>query len=160
MRSCSAGRCAINHCPECGAPRAADDSCRERFDRCLAREFSDPAYGAVHHLTVAAYVLQHPSRLSRPGWLAMRDLLSRFLREGVAPAEVVSAGRRDASLVFGAGRSWRFTSGSAVELPAGFAWTQTIPDAADEPSDAYGAAITGWAGAVLEDALRLEPPTV
>lgn len=147
---------ATTNCPECGAPRTEDDGCRDRFDRCLVREFTDPAYGTVHHLTVAAFMLQHPSRLSRPGWLAMRDLLGRFLRDGVSPAEVVAAGRRDASLVFGAGRSWRLTGGPPVVLPAGFAWTQTIPDTADAPPDAYAAAITGWAEAVLGDALEWE----
>ncbi len=33
---------------------------QEAFELLLAREFEDPEYFAVHHLTVAAYRLQHP----------------------------------------------------------------------------------------------------
>jgi hypothetical protein len=59
------------NCPECGAPNAA---CATRFDECLVLEFSNAGYGAVHHLTVAAYMLQHSSKLTREGWLHMRGL--------------------------------------------------------------------------------------
>jgi hypothetical protein len=41
-------------CELCGAVR-----CAEIFDRCLAKEFEDAAFFAVHHLTVPAYALQH-----------------------------------------------------------------------------------------------------
>ena len=40
--------------------RCSDPACAEAFDLALAREFSDPAYFAVHQLTVAAYRLEHP----------------------------------------------------------------------------------------------------
>lgn len=33
---------------------------REAFELLLAREFEDPEHFAVHHLTVAAYQLEHP----------------------------------------------------------------------------------------------------
>ena len=35
-------------------------SCWELFHEVLALEYSDPAYGAVHLLTVDAHALQHP----------------------------------------------------------------------------------------------------
>ena len=38
----------------------ASVSCWERFGRLLAREFQDPAYFAVHQVTVDAYAAQHP----------------------------------------------------------------------------------------------------
>jgi hypothetical protein len=40
------------NCPECGAP---DNNCETRYHECLVKEFTDADYGAVHHLTVAAY---------------------------------------------------------------------------------------------------------
>lgn len=40
--------------------RCSDTACADAFDLVLAREFSDPAYFAVHQLTVAAYRLEHP----------------------------------------------------------------------------------------------------
>lgn len=41
-------------CDWCGGP-----ACRQRYDDCLALEFSDVRYGVVHHLTAHAYALQH-----------------------------------------------------------------------------------------------------
>lgn len=41
-------------CPSCGAL-----DCEASFHACLAADFSDPAYGRVHHLVVPAYGLQH-----------------------------------------------------------------------------------------------------
>ena len=71
------------NCPECGAQ---DNACEARFHECLALEFSDAAYSAVHHLTVAAYMLQHSSKLTRDGWLHERNLLREFLVENKPPA--------------------------------------------------------------------------
>ena len=53
-------------CPDCGAPVGEGGSCRELFDHLLAYEYESPAsFGAAHHLTVAAYFLQHPRGYSR-----------------------------------------------------------------------------------------------
>ncbi|WP_108668590.1 DUF5946 family protein [Euzebya rosea] len=41
-------------CPHCGGPE-----CETRFHACLEQDYSDPGYGAVHHLVVGAYMLQH-----------------------------------------------------------------------------------------------------
>ncbi len=54
---------AVNDCPGCGSgtgPLVPSPACRARFEEVLRREFSDPAWFAPHHLTVAAYRLQHP----------------------------------------------------------------------------------------------------
>ncbi len=49
-----------NKCPECGAELPPGERCEERFNLCLALEYENPAaYGRVHHLTVACYMLQH-----------------------------------------------------------------------------------------------------
>lgn len=59
--SSSSASDSIGACPLCGAPGAGGlDGCLERFGTLGAREFSDPAYFAVHRLTVDAYCLQHP----------------------------------------------------------------------------------------------------
>lgn len=53
-------------CPDCGAQIADGETCRMLFDQLLAHEYTFPeAFGAVHHLTVAAYSLQHPRGYSR-----------------------------------------------------------------------------------------------
>lgn len=63
-------------CPGCGAQfpdtdgpthRYLDASpgCWAAYGEVLAREYSDPAYMKVHHLTVDAYSVQHPGTPSR-----------------------------------------------------------------------------------------------
>ena len=68
-------------CPECGAPA---QSCETRYHECLVKEFSEPGYGAVHHLTVATYMLQHSSKLTKEGWLYRARIIERICgrREG------------------------------------------------------------------------------
>ena len=49
-------------CAGCGAVLPGDSGgCRRLFEEMLAKEYSDPAYGAVHMLCVDAYSLQHPA---------------------------------------------------------------------------------------------------
>ncbi len=71
------------NCPECGAP---DNDCETRYHECLVKEFTDADYGAVHHLTVAAYMLQHSSKLTKEGWLFERNLLKEFLIDHKSPS--------------------------------------------------------------------------
>jgi hypothetical protein len=71
---------------ECGEP--AVSRCRAAFDAALAAEFGDPEYFAVHHLTVAAYQVQHPRTYPLRGAF---EVLRRFVDEGVAPSQM----RRD-----------------------------------------------------------------
>ena len=80
----------IMDCPECGAP---DLLCKTRFDEFLVLEFTDTGYGAVHHLTVTAYMLQHSSQLTREGWLHERELLREFIIENKPPAFIHDAAR-------------------------------------------------------------------
>jgi hypothetical protein len=79
----------------------SDSLCKERFDEFLMLEFTDAGYGSVHHLTVAAYMLQHSSKLTREGWLHERELLKKFLVENKPPAfirqqnkDLVDSGKR------------------------------------------------------------------
>ncbi len=47
-------------CSRCGAVAPDGQAgCRRLFEEVLALEYSDPAYGAVHLLTVDAHALQH-----------------------------------------------------------------------------------------------------
>jgi hypothetical protein len=135
-------------CPECRATWMVDAECAERFHHFLALEFGDPAYGAVHHLTVPAYMLQHPSQLSGAGWEAMRALLWQFVHGGVSPAEV-RASKHDE--LDSGNRAWSFRQGPRITLPEGFAWSRTVMDVPDESAAAYREGIEAWARQVLED---------
>ncbi len=140
-------------CPECGAAWQRADACTARFHHFLALEFERPAYGAVHHLTVIAYMLQHPSHLSRRGWLAQRALLGQFLAGGCTPDE---SRRRNRERFASGTRSWSITKGERVQLPEGFRWSRTILDVPDESAEVYGAGVEAWARQVLAEAAAFE----
>jgi hypothetical protein len=138
-------------CPECGAAETADgESCRDRFDDCLALEFGDPAYWALHHLTVAAYTLQHPRLLSEDGWVALRELLGRFVIDDEPPAV---ARARLAREMAGDRRGGSLTRGPSLVLPPGFRWRTTILSVATADAETYAATVRAWAGAVWADAV-------
>lgn len=141
----------MTFCPECGAPEA---DCASRFDEFLALEFSDPNYGAVHHLTVAAYMLQHSSRLTREGWLEMRGLLREFLVENKAPATIRQQNR---ARVDSGKRQFKIKSKSGQPVIAKTSWAQTICDVHAETAETYCAEITAWARSVLDESRREEP---
>ncbi len=128
---------------ECGADAEA---CSNAWDECLALEYTQPSYGWVHHLTVAAYMLQHGSRLSREGWFAMRDQLRSFLDEGLDPQQAreswsAHAGEPHPSLLRG-----------DVRGPSALEWSRHIVDVRRDAAPAYCEDIAAWAATVLEEA--------
>lgn len=134
-------------CPECGAAWVEGASCEEIFHACLAMEFTDPAYGAVHNLTVPAYYLQHPSLLSHKGWQEMQATLAGFLIAGVSVGEMR---RRAAERLDSGERDFSFRKGEPKDL-TGIVWSQTIADIRLDDAKSYRAGIRGWAQAVLDD---------
>lgn len=134
------------NCPECGAP---DISCKPRFDEFLILEFTDAGYGAVHHLTVAAYMLQHSSRLTREGWLHMRELLREFLVENKPPENVRKQNR---DLVDSGKRKFKITSKDGLPVINKSKWTRTILDVRAENAEIYCADMTAWARSATEEA--------
>lgn len=138
-------------CPECGAP---DTACEPRFKECLALEFSDAAYGAVHHLTVAAYMLQHSSKLTREGWLHECNLLKEFLIENKPPA-FIRAQNKD--LVDSGKRMFKIKSTNGIPVINKTKWKKTILDIRMEDAENYRADVTAWARSVLEDVENVIP---
>jgi len=134
------------NCPECGA---TDTLCKIRFDEFLVLEFTDADYGTVHHLTVAAYMLQHSSKLTREGWLHMRGLLHEFLVEN-KPPQFIRKQNRD--LVDSGKRKFKIKSKDGLPVINKSKWEKTILDVRTENAEVYCADITAWARAVLEDA--------
>ena len=134
------------NCPECGAPEV---SCKPRFDEFLVLEFSDMGYGAVHNLTVAAYMIQHSSKLSREGWLYERDLLREFIVEKKSPS-LIRQQVKDA--VDSGKRTFKFKSKDGVPVINKSTWVKTILDVRVESAEVYCADVTAWAKSVLEEA--------
>ena len=136
---------------DCGAPIADDASCRSLFDELLAHEYAFPAaFGAVHHLTVAAYYLQHPRGFSRAAILGWRAIIAESLDGSATPAEFLRRARarseakvrireRDAEPPDGWPRTWPMTVADAVVPPG------------DEPNaEGHVRRVTQWAKAVRE----------
>ena len=140
----------IANCPECGA---TDVACEIRFNEFLILEFTDPGFGEVHHLTVATYMLQHSSKLTRQGWLQMRDLLKGFLLEKKPPAFVRKQNR---DLVDSGKRAFKITSSTGRPVIIGIKWTKTILDVSSENSEIYCRAVNDWALSSLNDVQKIE----
>jgi len=135
-------------CPECGGV-----DCKTRFDSFLALEFTDPAFGAVHHLTVTAYMLQHSSQLTREGWLHERELLREFLVENKPPSFIR---KQNKDLVDSGKRTFKIKSRTGERIIQRSAWTKTILDVRSENAELYCADVTAWARSVLEESQTSE----
>lgn len=138
------------NCPECGAP---DKLCQTRFDEFLVLEFTDAGYGAVHHLTVATYMVQHSSKMTPEGWQYERDLLREFLIEKKTPATI----RKQIKDTVDSGkRTFRFKSKTGIPVIDKTTWTKTILDVRAENAEVYCEDINAWARSVLEEAEGLK----
>ena len=137
------------NCPECSAP---DTLCQTRFDEFLVLEFTDAGYGAVHHLTVAAYMVQHSSKMTREGWMYERELLREFLIENKPPALV----RQQIKDIVDSGkRTFKFKSKTGIPVISKTTWQKTILDVRPENAEVYCEDITAWARSVLQEAQAL-----
>ena len=134
------------NCPECGAP---DMLCQTRFDEFLVLEFTDPSYGVVHNLTVATYMIQHSSKMSKEGWLYERDLLREFIVEKKSPS-LIRQQVKDS--VDSGKRKFRFKSKHGKPVINKSTWSRTILDVRTENAEVYCEDINAWARSVLEEA--------
>ena len=138
------------NCPECGAPEVL---CQTRFDEFLVLEFTDAGYGAVHHLTVTAYMLQHSSKLTREGWLHERELLREFLVENKSPAFIRKQNR---DLVDSGKRTFKIKSRDGLPVINKSTWTKTILDVHTESVEVYCVDVAVWARSVLNDVEKIK----
>jgi len=138
------------NCPECGA---SETSCRTRFDEFLVQEFTDAGYGAVHHLTVAAYMFQHSSKLTREGWLHMRELLRQFLVENKSPAFIR---KQNKDLVDSGKRRFKINSKDGLPVINKSTWTKTIMDVRAENTEDYCNDVNEWARSALDEAEAID----
>jgi hypothetical protein len=137
-------------CPQCGATYSADETCEDRYYAGQAREMTDPAFAAMHHLTVPCFMLQH-NRYSRHGWIGAWQVLVRFL-SGTTPAE---ARRRSRWAVASGNRTYSFTKGPKLAGVEAIAWTRTIADVRLDMAEHYRADVRALAERVVRDAEAL-----
>ena len=134
------------NCPECGA---LDQLCQTRFDEFLILEFTNAGYGAVHHLTVTAFMIQHSSRMTREGWMYERELLREFLIENKPPSYIR---KQNKDRVDSGKRTFKIKSRDGKRIIEKSTWKKTILDVRDDNAEVYCEGITAWAKSVLQDA--------
>lgn len=142
-------------CPECGAVIAADKTCQDIFDAFLVLEFTDPAFGEVHMLTVACFMIQH-GRYSDEGLAWIKEQLRAHL-EANTPVEYIrrKAGREANQ----ANRNWKVTRQPGQPPAPKIHWSMTIAEVEagclDETgapdAERYGALIRDWARSTLHE---------
>ena len=123
-----------NRCPECGATYHDETTCQDVYDAFLVLEFSDPAFGAVHFLTVACFMVQH-GRYSDEGLRWIERQLRAHLEEQVPVEEIRRRAQREADQ---ARRSWKVTRQPDDPPPPNIAWSMTIADVAAGCLDEHG----------------------
>lgn len=139
-------------CPDCGAIWDARGTCEENFHSMLAREYEDAEAGAVHHLTVLCYYLQHPRLYAPEGLRYAQRLLAEFVEQGTPPPDVRQRIRRQ---VDSGQRAWKIAakSGESAAYAHPVAWTLRVADAASGDG-LYADRVHAWAQSVIE-ALRV-----
>lgn len=137
-----------NECPQCGALLHTGETCRERFDSCLAFEYAHPeAYAQVHHLVVTCFMLQH-NAYSQRGWLEAREMLRRAIQEGVTPEQ---SRKENRFRLDSRRRDWPITAGPRIPGVEAIAWRCTIASLSLESPEAYCATAKHWAICLLDD---------
>lgn len=87
---------ATERCSDCNAEQPGAESCESCFHALLAFEAERPAaFGAVHHLTVSCYSLQHPRGYAHATLNAWRALVADVL-DGTATVAQLRARAADA----------------------------------------------------------------
>ncbi|HWQ20563.1 MAG TPA: DUF5946 family protein [Methanotrichaceae archaeon] len=134
-------------CPECGASAIHGKTCHEKFEEILALEYGSPAiFGAVHHITVICYNLQHPDSFTEEALAWMQSSLRSIIEEGLTPAEL----RERAGKKFkGSASVKRHTS--QAETDRRTQWSLTVLDIRTDDPQKYIEDITAWARSMLND---------
>lgn len=139
-------------CPECGISLHNGKTCQDYFHQMLAWEYERPGYGALHHLIVLCYHLQHPNLYSPDGLRGAITLIEDFLERGVSP---VDARRQQRASVTSNNRTWKIkgTPNSHGEYERPIQWTMTAQDVIENGLDNYLESVRMWARSVY-DALK------
>jgi len=139
-------------CPDCGAPVADDSTCHALFEQLLAHEYTFPqAFGAVHHVTVAAYSLQHPRGYSRGAIDMWRTIVDESLDGISTPQDFLRRAR--AQIIGGDVRVREPGAEPPENWPT--AWPVTVADVIAPPgetpdADGHVKRVRQWAESIRE----------
>jgi hypothetical protein len=132
-------------CPQCGAI-----GCREKYGVILALEFEQPAvFGAVHHITVNCYNLQHPDTFSEEALTWMRSALRAIVEEDLSGPDLLKLARK----TFTGDMHVKRRTPLAEVLPK-IKWSMTVTGIRIDSPEAYVEDIMAWAKSILNDLNR------
>lgn len=137
------------HCAECGAVLPEGMTCQAIFDEVLSLEYANSAYGQVHFLTVACFMIQH-RRYSNEALAWIQEKLQIYLDQQLTGQQLR---RLIANETNGATRTWKIIrQADATPLPQ-IAWSMTIADIAQctQNSEVYCAQVKHWARTILQN---------
>jgi len=127
-------------CPECGAIL-----CRDKFESMLALEFQYPmVFGAVHHVTVICYNLQHPAAFSEEALAWMRSTLRAIIEEGLTPSELRKWSQKNF-------RGHVKVLRKVPDKPRSSEWSMTMADVHIDDPETYVNDVMEWAKSILQD---------
>lgn len=137
-------------CAECGALWQTGVTCLEHFYQLLAWEFEDfTGAGAVHHLTVLCYSLQHPRVYSPQAFEDAKRMLAQYVVEGRSPQEIRTQNK---ALVDSGHRTYKI--GGSPEAYGVYAypivWTKTIEEITVGGLVAYCERVEAWAQSIYD----------
>ncbi len=132
-----------------GKKRVSKRCLKEKiFDEFLSLEYTNPAYGQVHFLTVACFMIQH-RRYSDEGLVWIQSTLRTSLEQQLTGQQLRQLAAKGTD---GATRTWKVTrQPDAPPLPK-VAWSMTITDVAQHMQDAesYCEQVKQWARTTLQ----------
>ena len=138
----------VEACPDCGARLGMSVTCQSMFDVLLAVEFSDPAYGEVHFLTVASFMIQHNCYSDAAlAWIWGRLHAYREDHHPLSEIQRFAMGETKNAL-----HSWKVLRFSSDQPLLKIARSVTIANVAEQAGDAACSrrAVRLWGESILE----------
>ncbi len=138
---------------QCSQYGAAD--CREKYGEMLALEFEQPpVFGAVHHLTVICYNIQHPDSFTDEALAWMRSALRSVVEDNLSGPELLKRARGSFGGDFKVKRRdarARDRHASVPCIPERARWSMTVADVRTASPEVYTGDIRAWAKSILKD---------
>jgi hypothetical protein len=92
-------------------------------------------------------MLQH-NAYSRIAWLEARQMIARFIREGITPAAIR---KENHLMVDGGHRTWSINKGEKLSEFDAIIWSRSLADVRMDDPGTYCSDVRLWAGSILED---------
>jgi hypothetical protein len=136
-------------CFDCGARLSAGLTCQAIFDEFLVLEFNDPAFGAVHFLSVACFMIQH-KRYSDEGLIWIENQMQAYLEGRATLVQIRAAAAQE---VGSSKRSWKINRQPDERPLPMIHWSMTITDIwlNFEDAQSYHKLVRRWARTTLEE---------